>query len=102
MKINIEPKKIYKKVAINLFEKAKIKVVNKMITLTELQPSTIRAIYLELQMTLYDGSNSCLIISQSAPKKQAYFLFVPLQNALCHQQRFFEYEIDLNKSSRLL
>jgi hypothetical protein len=48
MKINIEPKKIYKKVAINLFEKAKIKVVNKMITLTELQPSTIRAIYLEL------------------------------------------------------
>ena len=48
MKINIEPKKIYKKVAINLFEKANIKVANKMITLTELQPSTIRAMYLKL------------------------------------------------------
>jgi hypothetical protein len=48
MKINIEPKKIYKKVAINLFEKANIKVANKIITLTELQPSTILAMYLEL------------------------------------------------------
>jgi hypothetical protein len=48
MKINIEPKKIYKKVAINLFEKANIKVTNKIITLTELQPSTILAMYLEL------------------------------------------------------
>jgi hypothetical protein len=48
MKINIEPKKIYKKVVINLFEKAKIKVANKIITLTELQPSTILAMYLEL------------------------------------------------------
>ena len=48
MKINIEPHKIYKKVAINLFENENIKAANKIITLTELQPSTIRAMYLEL------------------------------------------------------
>jgi hypothetical protein len=52
MKINIEPKKIYKKVAIYLFENAKINDKNSIITLIELQPSTILAIYLELYITL--------------------------------------------------
>ncbi len=57
--IETQPESTYKKVVLNVAEKATINETNKIITLTELQPYITRAKYLLLTISFIEGSYGC-------------------------------------------